>query len=153
MRAATWLLFVSTGLLVSGEPVDQGFSKIDATPLQGTWAIVSIELEGLPLPMDHLRGARLTVQGQRYSFRLDGTELEFSCSLDAAKEPATIDLKIADGLDKGKVFRGIYKIDQDRYTICRGFMPDQDRPTAFATWPDSGFVMIVWERVLLSASR
>lgn len=153
MRAAIWFLIVSTGLFVGSESIDQDLARTGAATLQGDWTIVSVEIEGQPLPMDYLNGARLTVQGQRYSFRLEGIEMEFTCSLDTSKAPHAIDLKVSDGLDKGRVFRGIYKVDQDRYTICRGFLPEQDRPTEFATWPGSGFVMVVWERTSVLACK
>ncbi len=153
MRAATWFLVMCIGLeLVTGS-VAQDSAKADAAKLQGTWTIVSVEIEGKPLAMDKLNDARLTVQGQRYSFRLEGIKLELTYSVDASKAPKAIDLKIVDGPDKGKVYRGIYKLDQDRYTICRGTMPDQDRPTAFATRPESGLMMVVWKRATASLSK
>jgi uncharacterized protein (TIGR03067 family) len=153
MRAITSLLIVSTGLVVGSGFVYQDSAKTEAAELQGTWTIVSVELEGQPLAMDNLNGARLTVQGQRYSFRHEGVKLEFTCSVDASKSPKTIDLEVAEGLDKGNVYRGIYQLDQDRYTICRGYMPDEDRPTAFATGPGSGLMMVVWKRTSELASK
>lgn len=147
MHAITWPLILSVGLVIGSDTVDQELAKTDAAKLQGTWTIVSVELGGIPLELAHLNGARLTVQGQRYSFRLEGVALEFTCSLDASKTPRAIDLTVADGLDKGRVYRGIYKLDEDRYTICRGVLPDQERPTAFDTRSDSGLIMmVVWKR-------
>ena len=36
---------------------------------------------------------------------------------------------------KGKTIKGIYKIDGDDLTVCRGLSPEKDRPTEFAA-PD-----------------
>jgi uncharacterized protein (TIGR03067 family) len=125
----------------------------DAARLQGAWAIISVEVEGNPLAMDKLSDARLFVKGERYSFRLDGMELELTFRMDAAETPKAIDLTLTDGPNKGKVFRGIYKLEQDRYTICRTTEPEKNRPTAFGTRPDSGLMMVVWKRATVTASK
>lgn len=153
MRTITSLLILSAGLAVGAGFVHQNSSKTGEAKLQGTWTIVSVELEGQPLPMDNLNGASLTIQGQRYSFRHEKVTLEFTWSADSSKTPNAIDLKVADGLDKGDVYRGIYKLDQDRYTICRGYLPNQERPTTFSTRPNSGFMMVVWKRTFELASK
>ena len=153
MRTATCLLIVSTGLVIAAEPVNRDPSKTDVAKLQGAWSIVSVEVEGNPLAMDKLDEARLIVRGEHYSFRLDGIELEIVYRLDAGKSPKTIDLTLSEGVHKGKVFRGIYKLDHDRYTICRTTEPEKDRPTEFATRPGSGHMMVVWKRAAASVSK
>jgi len=147
------MLFISTGLVIAAEPVDQGPSKVDAAKLQGVWSIVSVEVEGNPLAMDKLDEARLIVRGEHYSFRLEGIELEIVYRMDAGKSPKAIDLTLTDGVHKGKVFRGIYKLDKDRYTICRTTEPEKARPAEFATRPGSGHMMVVWKRAAASVSK
>lgn len=146
MRAITSLLIVSAGLLVGSGSVYPDSASTEPTELQGVWTLVSVEVDGQLLALDHLRDAQLTVQGRSYSFRLERNVLEFFCSVDETRSPKAIDLEVANGLDKGDVYRGIYKLDQDRYTICRGYLPNQDRPTAFATGPGSGLMMVVWQK-------
>lgn len=146
MRRTTLLLFVGTVLVVGAAPASQESAQADAAKLQGVWAIVSVEIEGKPLAMEKLKEARLTVSGKRYSFRLAETRLELTYKLDASATPRAVDLQVTEGPDKGKVYRGIYAFEGDRYTICRTTLPGKDRPTTFATLPKSGFMMVVWKR-------
>ena len=74
------------------------------------------------------------------------TRLELTYSLDASKSPRTVDLTVVEGSDKGKTYRGIYTLEEDRYKICRTTLPDKDRPTEFGTGPKSGLMMVVWKR-------
>jgi len=46
--------------------------------------------------------------------------------------PKTIDYTLLEGVDKGKVQRGIYNVEGDTLTICYS-PPGGERPTAFET--------------------
>jgi uncharacterized protein (TIGR03067 family) len=118
----------------------------DAAKLEGTWSLVSVEIEGRALPMENLKQARLTVKGERYSFRLGDTRLEIIFKMESRKTPREIDLKVVEGPEKGKTFHGIYTLENGRYRICRSIRPHEPRPTAFATSPESGLMMVVWKR-------
>ena len=54
-------------------------------------------------------------------------------------------LLFTDGADKGKTALGIYKLDDDVLTICRG-APSQARPTEFASKPASGYALMSYQR-------
>ena len=69
-----------------------------------------------------------------------------TCRLHPGQRPKAIDLTLAAGPDKGKTFLGIYKLEGDTYTICRPVAPGKERPTAFATRPGSGLMLVVWKR-------
>ena len=66
--------------------------------------------------------------------------------IDATKKPKTIDFTYTSGFLKGKTIKGIYKIDGDDLTICRGLSPETDRPDEFAAPTDSGLLLVVWKR-------
>jgi uncharacterized protein (TIGR03067 family) len=146
MRLTTIMLLAGTGLMLRAEPLSPDRARDDTAKLQGTWAIVSVEIEGKALPMDNLKDSRLTIQGSKYSFKLNQTELEFTYKLNVSKFPRAIDLIVAAGAEKGKVYQGIYKFGKDRYTICRGTTPERSRPTEFVTRSRSGYMMVVWKR-------
>lgn len=118
MRVTTLLLF-STGLAIGAESACQDPARDDAKKLQGSWAIVSVEIEGKPLVMDKLKGASLTVADGRYASKLAEIALELTYKLDESTSPRAIDLQVIAGPDKGKVYRGIYTFEEDRYKICR----------------------------------
>lgn len=146
MRWKILLLFASSTFVFGAAPQ----APDDAARLQGSWAIVSVEIEGGPLPMDMLKNARLSVEGNRYSVRLGETNLEVIFKLDASTFPKAIDLIVLDGPDRGKIHRGIYTFEADQFKICRTIVPDTSRPLEFTTWPDSGFLMGVWRRVTIA---
>jgi uncharacterized protein (TIGR03067 family) len=122
-------------------------AKTDGAALQGTWRLASLEVDGRPIAVqDMVPHARLVISGTKYAFTLDDTRLELTPKLDPAKKPKAIDLTVAEGPQKGQTFHGIYKLEGDTYTVCRSTDPGQARPTAFATKPKSGLMLVVWKR-------
>ena len=115
-------------------------------PLEGTWKLTSVEINAQPLAMEKLGEARLTVQDPKYSLILGDTRLEMSHVLFADKQPKAMDLTVAEGADRGQVFAAIYKLDGDTLTVCRNIKPGVDRPAEFGTKPDTGLMLVVWER-------
>jgi uncharacterized protein (TIGR03067 family) len=134
-------LFLAAPLAAAEKPANN-----DKNKLQGTWSLVSVEIDKNALSMDDLKNAKLVVKREHYSFTLGETRLEITFKMDAGKNPKTIDLTVVEGPEKGKVYRGIYKLEGDIYTICRTNEPDKDRPTKFGTEPGSGLIMVVWKR-------
>jgi uncharacterized protein (TIGR03067 family) len=67
--------------------------------------------------------------------------------MDPGKTPKAIDLTVTEGPQKGQTFHGIYKLEGDTYSVCPNVEPGKDRPTEFATRPDSGLMLVVWKRV------
>ena len=148
MRVLPLLAFAGVGLVLSsaGSAYQQDSAKDDRARLQGEWAIVSVQIEGQTLTMDQLKEARLVIQGKKYSFKLGDTRLELTYQMDAGKTPRTIDLRVVEGAEKGKVYLGIYKFENDQYKICRATTPEGSRPGEFVTRPGSGHMMVVWKR-------
>jgi hypothetical protein len=55
-------------------------------------------------------------------------------------------MTIVSGPEEGWIYRGIYKLNADTFTICRNFDPAKDQPLEFRTKPDSGLMLVVWKR-------
>jgi len=136
------------GLVHGADPGSRNSAKDDAAQLQGTWAIVSVDIDGRHLAMDAIKSATLSVRGTQYSFRLDQTAWELTFKVDPSKTPKAIDLRVVKGPEQGKVYHGIYKIDNDLYTICRTTVPGKERPHEFATRAESGLMIVVWRHVV-----
>lgn len=147
MRVTSLLLFAVTGLLLAAKPANLDPNQRDLAQLQGTWAILSVEVDGRTLPMEDIKNSRLTIRGNRYSFALEQARLEMTFTLDANATPKAIDLLVTDGSDQGNVYRGIYDLEEGLYSICRSMSPNQERPTEFATRPGSGLMMVVWTQI------
>jgi uncharacterized protein (TIGR03067 family) len=140
-----YLAILTAGLLLAAD-APQGPAGQDQDKLQGAWGLVALEVNGQPVTVEKLTEARLGVRGEKYGFRLGKTVLEMTCRLHPDQGPKAIDLTIASGPNKGKTFFGIYKLEGDTYTICRPMEPGKERPTAFATKPGSGLMLVVWKR-------
>ncbi len=115
--------------------------------LQGTWGILSLEVNGETIAVDKLQDARLTVQGDKYCFRLGEVRLDLTHRADAAKQPCTLDLTVTAGALKGKTYHAIYAIENGNLKICRNLDPDKVRPSQFVSQPNSGLMVIVWKRL------
>ena len=123
-----------------GVPKKEDAIAKERTSFQGTWRFVSLERDQKPEREFEkytavLKGDQWTVsEGDRIAaqtfFRPDPT-----------RTPKTIDLI---DIENGRVIRGIYSLKGDTLTVCdRG---EKDRPTEFATKPDSGLVLFVLKR-------
>lgn len=120
------LMVAAVGLLIAAEGKK---GKKEANPLVGTWTMVSAETGGEKEADDKFKDATMTfTAGGKATLKLPDQDMEFTYEVDAAKKPAHITLTTG-----GRTFRGIYKIEGNKLTVCVG-EPDSDtRPTKFAT--------------------
>jgi uncharacterized protein (TIGR03067 family) len=110
-------------------------AKSDEDKIQGTWTVVSQEVNGQPaLPV----GARSEYIFAGDKNRKTGVDGEWTFKLNAAKNPKEIDLA-ADGP------KGIYALDGDNLKINFDF-GGQGRPKEFATKPGDGSYLAVLKR-------
>jgi uncharacterized protein (TIGR03067 family) len=114
-------------------------SAQDLAALQGTWAQVGFEENGVVNPPDSYEGAMgalTTIKGNHFSVRAtDGRLLlEGTFSLDAALTPKTIDWMDAIGPDAGKRLPAIYRLNGDHFAFVAADA-DMPRPRAFHTGP------------------
>jgi uncharacterized protein (TIGR03067 family) len=67
---------------------------------------------------------------------------------DTSKTPATVDFEHTSGVLKGKVWKGIYAVDNHgTLKICDNAPAlDKERPAAFEARAGSGYVLITFER-------
>ncbi len=144
------LLGLAAGLALASAPAA---APNDHDRLQGAWRLTAVEVNGQAIALENLKSGgkvlvgTLTVAGDSYTFRLGDVRLALTFAMDQSKSPRTIDLTVAEGPQKGQTLHGIYKLEGDTYTICRNVEPGKDRPTQFATRPDSGLMLVVWKRV------
>jgi uncharacterized protein (TIGR03067 family) len=144
--SAKLLASVTALLLLTGDDTKEKAIKADLEKLQGTYKMASLEVDGKSVPEDKLKSSTLTIKGDKYIVKVNGQTYETQMSLDPEKKPKTIDMKFLDGANKDKSALGIYKIDGDTFTMCRGLNPGQARPQDFGTWPNTNTFLVVWKK-------
>ena len=118
----------------------------DKMKLQGTWACASAVIDGKPLAEEAAKALKLTLTADRYKTeRGDQVLFDSTYTIDAAKNPKTIDMVGTEGELKGKPALGIYTLDGDMLSMAY-VMPGKDRPTTFESKAGSGIYVIVWKR-------
>lgn len=108
---------------------------------------VAAERDGEKVPEEQTKRWKLTIEGDKIRFLIDGkVEEQASFALDASRKPKTIDITHLAGAMKGKKALGIYEVDGE--TLRFSFTdPGRDRPTEFRSKPSSGQEFIVLKRV------
>jgi len=118
----------------------------DANKLQGTWACVSGENAGKPIPEGTVKKLRLVLTQDKYAtHRGDELLFESTYKLDATKSPWQIDIIGTEGENKGKAAQGICRLEGDTLTLCYT-MPSKDRPKQFESKAGSEATLTVWKR-------
>lgn len=88
-------------------------------PFQGTWEVVSITQNGTAVPDDDAKALKLHVKGDERVVKAgDEVKSKATFTVDAAKSPKAIDIKVTDGPLAGKTVRGIYELKDGTLTIC-----------------------------------
>ena len=140
------LVAVVACFLLAGDDAKDKAVKADLEKIQGTYKMASLEVDGKAVSEDKLKTSTLTIKGDKYIIKVKDQTFETQMVLDPEKKPKTIDMKFLDGVNKDKTALGIYKFDDDSFTMCRGLNPDQTRPQDFGTWPNTNTFLVVWKK-------
>ena len=116
--------------------------KPDMGALQGTWNIVSLEMDGQKYPA---LGAQITVEGGRFTSLNMGAEYSGTMAVNSSANPRTFDLLFETGPEKGNRSLGIYELDGDTWRICLG-LAGKNRPTKFVSSPGTGHALEILKR-------
>lgn len=114
----------------------------DLDKLQGTWNIVTSEMDGQSMPGG---GGRIVVRGSRFTTIAMGAASEGTVVVHQTTSPKGFDLQFEEGPEKGNTSFGIYELDGDTWKIClttRG----SDRPKKFAAPAGTGIALKTLQR-------
>lgn len=138
------LFTLLAGLSVAADPTADA-ARADQQHLQGTWQVTTLEADGMKGPDEVARRIRYTFAADKLNIgpAEPGSDSEFTCRLDPAKTPKTIDMTVRTGKNRGTTYAGIYALDGDGLKIC---FAKGDRPAAFATRAGTGTALIVLKR-------
>ncbi len=129
MRVALFALSLFTFAVAAGGPGDQ---KQELNRLQGTWRLVSVEVDGQTLPPEK-SPKEIVIAGMK----LSGVGPEMTITINAAKKPKWIDLAFKKG-EKDYPIRAIYELNGDDFKLCFPLAPvgktfENERPESFET--------------------
>ena len=134
------------GEVIAADDREKDVSRGDAEALRGTWAMVSLSVEGEGRTGKGVAASRLVIEGDRFTPTVDGTTLPCTFTLDPETTPKSIDLTYTSGSLQGRTARGIYRLDGDTFVICRPLRPVDPRPSEFSAGRGSRRVLVTWTR-------
>ena len=108
--------------------------------LNGTWVPIKEELGGTVLPKAAFDGQKLVVNDSAYTFTAESVD-KGVISYRAAK----MDIFGREGINKGKHFTAIYKLENGELTVCYNLSGDT-YPEAFDTKGKSTFFLCVFKK-------
>lgn len=111
----------------------------------GAWTFSSVEAEGQPVPLEGFKAAKLKLEGDRFTMTDSVGTTRGIFWVDASASPKTLDVLFLEGPERGKVTRGIFRLEGDTYTSCLT-LGDGSRPTEFVTKPSSRQILQVLKR-------
>ncbi len=101
---------------------------VDRAKLQGSWSLLSMVNRGDPVRPRAPR--KWQFAGDRLSQGTQGSNSWARIEIDPTQSPPAMDMIPDSGPSKDKRALGIYRLEDDRLTICFG-LPDEPRPVAF----------------------
>jgi len=139
------LLVTTAVLLVAAD--DRADVKAEQDKLQGTWRLVSLEVNGEKATRGELKKEQtMVVEGEKFTSTIDDKHsFKGTFKLDPSKKPKAVDAVVTEGEFKGKTLLGIYEVDGDTLRACYA-APGKERPTEFASKPGSGCHLYVYKR-------
>jgi uncharacterized protein (TIGR03067 family) len=125
---------------------DQDAAEKEMDRLQGTWKLVTVEING----KEERLGASqtLAITKNKMVVKTPDRSEETLCKLDPTKKLKTIDIVHEGKQDperKGTML-GIYRLEGETLTICTNAIGSDPRPTAFKTKPADGLTLLVYQR-------
>jgi len=141
------LLLLASAALASGADDKKGnAAQEELKKFEGTWALVSLEVEGKLVPATDAKVSKIVVKGDTVTFSHDDKVVaEAIFSVDPTNNPKTMDSTLTIGPNKGKKTLCIYELDGDNLKVC---MPQgEQRPKEFSAKEGSNCSLFVWKRM------
>ena len=139
MKLHLWVA-LAFGLLLAPARAEDKPAKGDKEKLQGTWAVVSGERNGKPIPEETVKNAKLVFAADKMTIHNKDRKTEGTFKLSPDKKPKQIDVDM-----DGRLAKGIYQLDGDTLKIAHGDTGGP-RPKEFSAKEGSGVTVVVLKR-------
>ncbi|HVT84233.1 MAG TPA: TIGR03067 domain-containing protein [Chitinophagaceae bacterium] len=134
MRLITFVSLLLLSISCSNSKNDQ-LSK-----LSGNWIPIQQEIGGTALPTTSFQGQKLVISDSNYTFTAESVDKGvIRCSGEK------MDIYGREGVNSGKHFTAIYKLENDQLTICYNLSGDA-YPEAFDTKGKPKYFMCVFKK-------
>jgi uncharacterized protein (TIGR03067 family) len=134
-----FLLVAACSLVLAAAEAEEKGPMGDQEKIQGTWALVSGERGGKPLPDEVVGHVKLIISGKKLTTKNKDRQTEATFKIDPNQEPKEIDIEMDGGVGKG-----IYQLDGKTLKIAHGEVGDA-RPKEFPK-AGSGLTILVLKR-------
>jgi len=148
--AAVLLLISFAGLATAADTLGDD-AKAELKKFQGTWVLISGEVDGKKVADEHAKQSKITWDGHKISLvtphQSEETILAMVTKMDLTKNPKEIHWVPSNGPSAGTTMIAIYEFDDgDQYKIS--FDPSgKGSPKEFSTKEGTGHVRHIWKRV------
>jgi uncharacterized protein (TIGR03067 family) len=139
------ILGAALACLAADSPKDYD-GRTTQESLQGTWLVQSVEYNGRKMPAEEVKGAKMVFAGNRLTFDRPGYSLKATFTIDAARDPAHIDIQALDGPEKGKTMKMIYRLEGNTLKLAGRESDSKDRPKEFRADPGSQTGLLILKR-------
>jgi uncharacterized protein (TIGR03067 family) len=139
-------LIVAACLSIGADDPKETAVKKELQRFHGTWVFTLINIGGTDVPAEQVKGAKLVIEGNRFTVTDPTATYRGTFKVDPAAKPKTIDMTFTEGPEKGKTTQGIYELEGDVYKVCVD-VAGKGRPTEFVSKPGSGHVFELLKRV------
>jgi uncharacterized protein (TIGR03067 family) len=110
--------------------------------LDGMWVPVKLEIDGAPLPSATFEKQKLTLVDSNYTFVAESVDKGM-----ARYSDGKMDLYGRDGVNAGKHFTAIYKLENEQLVICYNLAGDS-YPENFETKGKPTFFLAVFKKIV-----
>ncbi len=114
--------------------------------LEGTWRVVSAEVEGTPIPAREFRDLQLTFKDGKFKAKRGDEEAqEGTYAIDPSRNPREMDITRTNGPAQGQKQLAVYSITGNLLKIC-SYESGTERPSGFDTRDRPGCTLMTLRR-------
>ena len=144
---ASALALGGAGLVATQAWADKPPAKeANADKLEGTWQVVMFIKDGNEAPKEEAATIKLVFKGDSFTVIHREQKMTGKFAADPGQKPATLDIEVTEGADKGDSQMGIYELDGDTLRVCTAHN-GVARPTKFESTAGSQCLLITLKRV------